>query len=783
MEKLSALKENELPKLVSVIIPVYNAEKYLNSCVDSILDQTYTNIEVILINDKSTDNSLEIARKYTKKDKRVKLVSKETNQGINQARKTGFENAIGDYIMFVDDDDIIAKKLVEDHLNALSKTGADVSISKAFWWDDKTTLDIESIYSSGSGELKVLRKKLAYRSLVTETSPFSDTEVGMLWNKLHKRSYFEGYDWSLSNMPAEDFMTNALLLARVQSVVYIDKVHYFHRISSNSTMGQLNRKKGANSEQKIDIMDALFKVAEIFMEISKQNDWNFKNEIIYFKYRYFFIRMEAFIAGQSFSDKDYKKIKMYCSQEEVDRLCSDDFQRYIAEYIYHPAGDILLSLTDYWKDFSRSDQLSDFLERRIAKFKDTISQKDIYAKNVRECVEQRDEELRNIKTLKGSTTNFIGKIKHRVILRVLYMPKKAINWCRKNRLERRFENCWIVMDRVDSASDNGYAFYKYLLEKHPEINTYFAIKKNSIDVSRLKREGFNLVFIGTKEHEVAVQQSSRLFYAYFTFEYSSETAKRIFLGHGITKDDLPNPGLRQNDYFITTLDREQEFLSERVDMTPVKLGQPRYEQLLKKINESSKEKNKVVIAPTWRSWLYVSGYDIKQDEYFIYWQKFLESPELKNLSTRYKIIFIVHPMMVELTGGDMTSLFTVPSYIKTTTYADLGANRLQDVLISTNLLITDYSSIAFDAVLAGSKVIYFQFDKNTFRERGQLKQGWFDYERDGFGPVYDKYEDLVKNLERDTMEKYGDRANAFEREIKREPDISEKIIRLARCDE
>ena len=99
-------------KLVSIIVPIYNTEKYLERCIDSLINQTYKNIEIILINDGSTDNSINILKKYKKIDTRIKIIDKK-NEGPNIARKTGLENADGNYIMFVDSDDYIHPNTVE----------------------------------------------------------------------------------------------------------------------------------------------------------------------------------------------------------------------------------------------------------------------------------------------------------------------------------------------------------------------------------------------------------------------------------------------------------------------------------------------------------------------------------------------------------------------------------------------------------------------------------------------------------------------------------------------
>lgn len=87
--------------LVSIVIPVYNSEKYLSECIDSILSQRYSNIEILIIDDESKDNSMQICREYEASDKRIKILHQK-NGGIGKARNTGLKNAVGEYIMFVD---------------------------------------------------------------------------------------------------------------------------------------------------------------------------------------------------------------------------------------------------------------------------------------------------------------------------------------------------------------------------------------------------------------------------------------------------------------------------------------------------------------------------------------------------------------------------------------------------------------------------------------------------------------------------------------------------------
>jgi glycosyltransferase involved in cell wall biosynthesis len=107
---------------VSIIVPVYKVEQYLERCVDSILSQTFTQFECILIDDCSPDNCPALCDEYAKRDARVKVIHKPRNEGLPQARKTGFDNSSGDYIQFVDSDDWIEPDMTE-RLYAAAITG------------------------------------------------------------------------------------------------------------------------------------------------------------------------------------------------------------------------------------------------------------------------------------------------------------------------------------------------------------------------------------------------------------------------------------------------------------------------------------------------------------------------------------------------------------------------------------------------------------------------------------------------------------------------------------
>ena len=130
---------------VSIIVPIYNSEKTIKKCVDSLCGQTYLNIEILLIDDGSTDNSSNICDEYAKLDKRIKVFHKE-NGGVSSARNVGINKSSGDYITFVDSDDYIEKTMIEELLTTLKKTKCDITICNRFFEHEngKIILDFNS---------------------------------------------------------------------------------------------------------------------------------------------------------------------------------------------------------------------------------------------------------------------------------------------------------------------------------------------------------------------------------------------------------------------------------------------------------------------------------------------------------------------------------------------------------------------------------------------------------------------------------------------------------------
>ncbi len=209
---------------ISVIVPVYNCEKYLEKCLESICGQTYQNLEIILVEDGSEDRSPEICKEYEKRDKRIRVVSKK-NEGVAVARNTGLDYATGDYIGFVDSDDYIDRDMYETLYANLKEQDAQMSIC-----------GIYHVYSNRTERPKEILKKTVNRDeavyMVLESRYISVNPV----NRLLKRSVYEGLRFP-PGMTSEDAYLILDILGKVERVA-IDltpKYYYFHRNNSITT--------------------------------------------------------------------------------------------------------------------------------------------------------------------------------------------------------------------------------------------------------------------------------------------------------------------------------------------------------------------------------------------------------------------------------------------------------------------------------------------------------------------------------------------------------------------
>lgn len=211
-----------MSELVSVIVPIYNVEDYLKECITSLVNQTYKHLEILLIDDGSTDNSGKMADKIAGSDDRIKVIHQK-NGGLSAARNTGIENCKGDYICFVDSDDYVKKSYVEELLNACIENKTDMAICMFFGVQNGKELFSES---DGSSEI-ITPKQACMRTL--------DNPYIVSWNKIYKRDIFDDIRFPEGRLH-EDVATTYKCYWKSNRIVVINKELYGYRVNDSGIM-------------------------------------------------------------------------------------------------------------------------------------------------------------------------------------------------------------------------------------------------------------------------------------------------------------------------------------------------------------------------------------------------------------------------------------------------------------------------------------------------------------------------------------------------------------------
>lgn len=220
-----------MDKKISVIVPIYNVEKYLRQCIDSIINQTYKNLEIILVNDGSPDNCGAICDEYSSKDERIKVIHKK-NGGLSDARNVGLEIASGDFISFVDSDDWIDIDTYEIMMNNIIKYNANIAVSNInYVYDEKSKpkYDEENIH--------IFNREEAMNELIHD-----GLVQAVVWNKIYKKELLDNMQFKVGKLNEDEFFTYKIC-ARAEKIVYIPNILYQYRQRENSIMSNYSIKR------------------------------------------------------------------------------------------------------------------------------------------------------------------------------------------------------------------------------------------------------------------------------------------------------------------------------------------------------------------------------------------------------------------------------------------------------------------------------------------------------------------------------------------------------------
>lgn len=276
--------------LISIIVPVYKVEKYLNRCVESILNQTYENLEIILVDDGSPDNCPKICDDFAKRDSRITVIHKK-NGGLSDARNKGLMASHGEYIGFVDSDDYIDKKMYESLYKNLTNYSADISCCKLIRTNGNNVIVDKKKYNC---EIKVYNQQQYMEKFFKIKSQEC---VYYACNKLYHRSVLELEQYPVS-LTSEDVVGTYKALLKSKKIVEEDYPYYNYYYNENGITGKFSSKD-------FDLL----KIWNMMIELSKSNE-------IYLRWAYFNKnRINYTLLMRMALNLSYKEIKSEYSKE------------------------------------------------------------------------------------------------------------------------------------------------------------------------------------------------------------------------------------------------------------------------------------------------------------------------------------------------------------------------------------------------------------------------------------------------------------------------------------
>jgi len=698
---------------VSIIIPVYNVEKYLSECLDSVVNQTLNDLEIICVNDVSPDNSANILNKYALKDKRIKIINHDTNQGLGPARNTGVTNATSPHIAFIDSDDYIDPTMMEKLVNSIESNHAELS-----WCATAKVTETGKIIDSGSIPEKewtseeVFDCEQLYPSIQTVT------------NKLFKKELIK----NIIQLPIliEDEPTIAQYIPKCKKINTLNEPLYFYRHTPESLSNP--------SFHSPKYWEDFFNDYALYFNILEKNRINtnsIRKQLI-LRCSALLWRIKTYSLLQSKSWKiqnrtilDFLKsetipIKKYCPLlfTYLKFTLNINFSFKIKKELINIG--LLLSRNIWIKKCSLLAFPFDIIKVELPKIKNLI--------------------VKILNNIEFKFYNIIAKL-------YKYFFTKPI---------------WIIGEREDTAQENGLYFYKYLKLKKPLEKSFYVINKSREQFKNVSQLG-SIIHFNSFKHKMLFcagkyYVTSHNHYCVPKYKFGRgrfpkpTTLTNVFLDHGITYADVSQFYGKENsdiDLFICGAKQEEKYVLENFGYTKNEVsytGFSRFDSL----HEFNKQKQ-ILVMPTWRREIY----DIKNktelqkekffknSKYFKSFQSIFNNKILLTILERfnYQLIFYPHYEIQHY-------LHHFSSENKQITIASKEEYNVQELLKSSSLLITDTSSVHFDFAYMFKPSIYYRFDKEHFLN-SHLPEGYFKFESMGFGEVVETEKELI-----DIIEKY-----------------------------
>lgn len=843
----------------SVIMAVYNCENYLDKTINSIINQTLDfkkNIQLILVNDGSSDNSEKIAFKYQKRFPNNIIVLSKENGGVSSARNLGLKYATGDYINFMDSDDLIFDDTFKKVNNFFSRHKSDdydvVVIPVNFFgvWNREHFLNYK--FEESKSDFIDLNKHPDFFQCFTHSSFIKkdaikdlefDTELihfedavfinkiimeKMKYGIVKDTSYLYRKEYNSSAITSnsvfrKEYYTNRFKYGHLELIKYsLKKFGEVFKFIQNIIIYDLRWLVEIQDfhERLEEIFDNPKELDEFYMcfdEVLSYLDIDLirnhkvipshvKSFLIYLKNKDFhvvsrpkrnkvFLKSNDLILNKIHNHKihldivDLKKGFLNISGSFVS-LCDLDFIRIEAEKIIN--GKKIIYEAEYydyketyrttiklcsipWKFYYNFDIKIPIHDDEVSKVSLNVIHEEngivtsfrgkLKFRQYADITEQSYYTVRDNKILscmdnflfiEDYSTSKILKKEAKTILNIIKDHRGYFLNAVLYRLTYSFlfvlmknKNIWILMDRPNQSGDNAEHLFHHIIKQNDGIDKYFMIEKDSIDYKRLKKQYNNkIVKYGSIKHKllhlfakkVVSSHPDELYlepFRLFNPKYYRGliTSEIYFLQHGVPKYAMPN-WLRKYDHNLSLITAVSEvdyksylkcynFDEEIIQI----LGYPRFDNLT---NENMKKQ--IVIIFSWRNFIN-NEHILLDSEYYERLNSLINNEKLINHAKEkgYEIIFKLHPRLVEY-----IEFFDKNEYV---TFDEV--TRYHDLICDSALMVTDYSSVAFDFAYLKKPVIYYQYGDDYHFD---VETSFFDEEKYGFGDIFDDEEELVDKI-------------------------------------
>ena len=864
----------------SAVIPIYNTEDYLEEAIQSIICQDIgfeDHIQLLLVDDGSTDSSFSIAQKYAEKYPKNIIAISQNNQGASSARRHGLHMASGKYVTFLDSDD----KWSED------------SFSEAFrFFQQHPDVVICAapirFFGAQDGD-----HPLSYRFHTTQVIDLNST---VDYPQLSLSDVFIRRDAMDDNLfddrlqVSEDFVVvNRILLSSMKYGIVHKPTYWYRKRADNSSAldgSTMNESWYLDTPRYcyaalFDEAKRLYGQVPLFLQYTVMYDlqWRIKkrtphplSDNLYERYKSSILLLlsqmdDSVIAAQRNLNLRQKLyilgLKHGLSYEEAQQrlLCLQEcvyfdaeqatfladlpkLNRLILEKVEDLGGSVRfiarsdsilppgkLKLRVQGKSFEKVIEGTVRYDRSAPSFFDAkygcstgftfelpienvsfdylidgrplkvalycgknfpLSLKENGYLTLGSCLVLAMRNAKNKLGIRPRNQTFELK---REILWERYVwendkERRALLPLRRKALRMRRQNdgqkIWLIFDRTYLAGDNGEVLFEYL-QQHPiaGVKPYFVINRDSVDYDRIAAIG-PVVAFNSPEHKLLHLLADKIISSaaddYITNRFGDDRYVMhgvadydfVFLQHGVIQNDMSswlNWSSKGFDLFCTSARAERQSILETASygyagQNVVLTGLPRHDKLLRKAATTPTQK-RVLIAPTWRqgittasdpqTGLRAQSEGFVSSEYYRFFQQLINDQVLRAVASElgYEIDFLVHPALMqeaEHFTSDFCNVLTEYNY--------------SELFVKSAILVTDWSSVAFDFALLKKPIVYAQYDAKTFYRSHAWGKGYFDYMRDGFGPVCETLEYAVEVLT-DAMrnpsmpEEYAKRVDSF----------------------